>query len=97
MHELEVFASPGLHVSCRDHLQKQRAIITYQVRSGLFLQAAEMAREWMVSAVICMAGDGSSLPSEKVRGEAEQALRILVLKKRGKKYRSDSYVKRLEK
>ena len=50
---------------------------------------------WMDSRVA--KGDGSSLPSEKVRGEAEQALRILVLKKRGKKYRSDSYVKRLEK
>jgi len=97
IHGLEEFAAPEHGTSCRDYLQKQKAIINYQVQNGFYLQAAEMAREWMVSAVICIAGDGSLLLSENVRNDAEDALRTLVLKKRRKKYKSDPYVRRLEK
>lgn len=63
--------------SCWETIQKQQALITYQVEKGLYIQAAEMAREWMVSAIICFLGLGTYLYSETVRTEAEDTLRLL--------------------
>ncbi len=77
-------------------LKSQLLVISYQVEKGLYLQAAELAREWMVSAVICHQGLFSSWLKETVRRDAEDALHALTLKKKRKPYRSSPMVKRLE-
>ncbi|MCA1917053.1 TM1812 family CRISPR-associated protein [Methanospirillum hungatei] len=78
-------------------LEAQLAIISYQVEKGLYLQAAELAREWMVTAVICYHGLFSSWLNENIRTDVEGALHALTIKKKGKQYKSSPIVRRLEK
>ena len=94
---LQSYAGIISSMSCWEHLEKERAIITYQVHNGLYLQAAELAREWMVSAVICSAGFGAKKLKENIRNEAETALHSLVRKMKHQHYPVTGIIKRLEK
>jgi len=96
INEMPPFAQTRSSSPSWSTLESQLAIISYQVEKGLYLQAAELAREWMVSAVICHQGLFSSWLKETVRTDAEEALHALTIRKNRKNYKSSPMVRRLE-
>ena len=93
---LDEYATPNPRVLTRKHLDQQLGIIIYQVEKGLYIQAAELAREWMVSAIIFAMGDGKQWLDEPVRTQAEELLRDLGRKKRGQSIKLTKYLKKME-
>ena len=71
------------HGPSREHIQKQLELITFQIERGLYPQAVTLAREWMVSVLICAAGDGKKWLDRQVRFEAERTLNGGVKKVKG--------------
>jgi len=76
---------------CNDHLFKQLELIKHQVERGLYPQAAMLAREWMVSVLLCAAGDGGQWLNKKVRENAERTLSGGVMKTQNTWYERTIY------
>lgn len=79
------------HGPCQDHIRKQLELIRFQVEQGLYLQAVTLAREWMVTVLICAKGDGKDWLSPGIRPKAERTLGGAVKKMKGEWYDKAEY------
>ncbi|HWQ66895.1 MAG TPA: TM1812 family CRISPR-associated protein, partial [Methanospirillum sp.] len=85
-------AYPDLHKGpCQDHIRTQLELISYQIEQGLYPQAVTLAREWMVTVLICAVGAGSKWLDRSVRAEAERTLSGGALKAKGSWYELAEY------
>jgi len=81
----------------RRHAERQLRLIEYQVEKGLYLQAAELAREWMVTTLIIRFGD--SRPDwldREVRQVVERTLSGGALKRQRKWFEPTELTARFE-
>lgn len=79
------------------YAERQLRLIEYQVEKGLYLQAAELAREWMVTTLIIRFGDSRrDWLDRDVRLTVERTLSGGVLKRQGKWFEPTELTARFE-